>query len=232
MPLKKWIKSANNAINGIIEAARTERHLRYHFYSAILVFICSLILDINRYDFLAISIIIIIVLLAEMINTSIEYVVDLITEEYNVKAKAAKDVAAGAVLVTAAGAVVIGYLILFPYLKDFVRRGIRIAHHGSENIAMVAIVITIIIVIITKAYFKSGQPLRGGMPSGHAAVAFSIWMTVTLVSKTFLSSLLVFILAVVIAYSRVSHGIHRPIEVVVGALLGTSITYLLFLLFT
>jgi diacylglycerol kinase (ATP) len=175
---------------------------------------------------------VIIVLLAEMMNTAVESVVDMITEEYNQYAKAAKDIAAGAVLITAVGAIVIGYIILFPYLKNAFTYGISAPHHAPENVAMIALVITIFVVIITKAYFGKGEPLQGGMPSGHAAVSFSIWTTVTLQSRVFLISLFVFGLAFAISYSRISRGVHRTSEVVVGAMLGFCITYLLFMAFT
>jgi diacylglycerol kinase (ATP) len=70
------------------------------------------------------------------------------------------------------------------------------------------------------------------MPSGHSAVSFSIWVAVTLLTESFISSLLVLIMAILIAQSRVSTGIHRPREVVLGALLGITITFLLFQVFS
>jgi diacylglycerol kinase (ATP) len=69
------------------------------------------------------------------------------------------------------------------------------------------------------------------MPSGHAAVAFSVWVAVTYLSEAFLPSLLIFFLAILIAQSRVSVGAHRPWEVILGALLGSISTFLLFRLF-
>ena len=70
------------------------------------------------------------------------------------------------------------------------------------------------------------------MPSGHAAVAFSAWIAVTLITESFMPSILVLIMAIVIAQSRVYVGVHKPIEVVVGALLGISVTFLLFKIFS
>ena len=73
--------------------------------------------------------------------------------------------------------------------------------------------------------------LRGGIPSGHAAIAFSIWVAVTFLSEAFLPSFLVLILAVLVAQSRVSIGVHKPWEVILGALLGSVVTFFLFKLF-
>ncbi len=70
------------------------------------------------------------------------------------------------------------------------------------------------------------------MPSGHSAVGFSIWVAVTLLTESFIASMLVLILAVFIAQSRVDVGIHKPREVVFGALLGSIVTFLLFKMFS
>jgi len=231
MPLKKWIEGANYAIEGILYAAKTQKHLRYHFYAAVLILLLSFILGISRLEFIVIAIVVILVLLAEMLNTAIEATVDLVSREYNPKAKIAKDIAAGAVLVTASGAVVIGFIILLPPLKNAFYDGIKIAKHTGENIAIIALVVVIISVIITKAYFGKGLPLSGGLPSGHTAIAFSVWVTVTFLSESFLLSLLVFILVVWIAQSRVTVGAHRPWEVILGAMLGIVVTFLLFKMF-
>ena len=70
------------------------------------------------------------------------------------------------------------------------------------------------------------------MPSGHAAIAFSIWTSVTLISENFVTSFLVLVLAITIAQSRVYVGVHRPIEVILGAMIGIAVTFLLFKLFS
>jgi len=232
MPLNKWIESANNAIEGIIYAAKTQRHLRYHFYSAIIVLILSYELGISRIDFLFISIAVIIVLLAEMLNTAIEFVVDIVSPEKSEKARIVKDVAAGSVLITAFGAAVLGYLILSPYVIKAFEKGIRIARHSKNEIALISIIIVLISVVVLKAYFGKGHPLRGGMPSGHSAVAFSMWIAITFITENSIVSIIAFLMALLIARSRVSIGAHTWIEVIVGALLGASISFLLFLSFS
>ncbi len=231
MPLRKWVESANYAIEGILHAAKTERHLRYHFYAAVLILLLSLILGIPRSEFIAIAIVAIIVLSVEMLNTAIEATVDIIFKEYDNRAKIIKDIAAGAVLTASIGAAVVGYIIFLPYLKNIFENGLKIAKHSGEDIAIISFVVLLILVIITKTFFGKGSPLRGGIPSGHAAIAFSIWAAVTFLSEAFLPSFLVLILAVLVAQSRVSIGVHKPWEVILGALLGSVITFFLFKLF-
>lgn len=232
MPFRQWVKSVNFAIEGILHAARTQRHVRYHFYSAAAVLLLSYILGVSRTEFLIISLSVIVVLLAEMFNTAIETVVDILSPEHSDKARVIKDIAAGAVLITAFGVAVIGFIILFPYLRDSFKNGLYIAKHSKEEIAVISFIIIIILVVITKAYFGKGLPLRGGMPSGHAAFAFSVWVAITYITENFVVSLGCFILALIVAQSRVVTKAHSPWEVVLGSLMGTSVTFLLFRVFS
>lgn len=231
MPLKRWIQSANNAIEGILHAARTERHFQYHLVTAIAILLMSYTLGITRDDFLVIAVIVILVMLAEMLNTAIEHIVNLISPEYHEQARIAKDIAAGAVLVTAFGAAVLGYIILYPYLAEAFRTGVRVAKHTHAEIALLSVVTIVILVIILKAWTGKGHPLRGGMPSGHAALSFSLWVAMTLMTEMFSISLAAFILAFLVARSRVLAGVHTSPEVAAGALLGAGVTYALFQLF-
>jgi diacylglycerol kinase (ATP) len=232
MPLRKWIQSTNHAIDGIIHAAKTQRHMRYHLYAAIVVLIASFVLGLGWHEFVVLVLLSIVVLSVEMINTAIESITDTIFKEYDETAKQIKDIAAGAVLIIALGAAIIGYIILYEPVKRFFYSGLDIAKHTESDIAIVALVVILILVVITKAFFGRGEPLRGGMPSGHSAVAFSIWIAVTFLTESFMPSLLVFIMATFIAQSRVNVGIHKPLEVILGGLLGITVTFLLFKIFS
>ena len=165
MPLRKWIKSANFAIEGILHAAKTQRHLRYHFYSAAVVLLASYILGVSRTEFLIISLSVIAVLLAEMLNTAIEAIVDIISTEHNEKARIVKDIAAGAVFVTAFGVAVVGYIILFPYIRDVFNKGLYITKHSKEEIAIMSFILVLILVVITKATTGKGTRCAGACPA-------------------------------------------------------------------
>ncbi len=232
MPLRKWIQSANHAIEGILHVAKTQRHMRYHLCVAIFILILGFVLGVRGIEFVILITLATIVLSIEMINTAIETITDILFKEYDPRAKVIKDIAAGAVLVTAVGAVIIGYVILFGPVKDFFYRGLHIAKRAEADIAVVALIVVLILVVISKAFFGKGEPLRGGMPSGHAAVAFSIWVAVVFLSESFMPSLLVLIMAIIIAQSRVYVGIHKPLEVILGAMLGITVSFLLFKVFS
>lgn len=232
MFFERWWRSANCAIEGILHAAKTQRHLRYHYFSAVMVLLLSYMLGVSRIEFLFIALSVIAVLLAEMFNTAIETLVDMVSPELSEKARVAKDIAAGAVLVTVFGVAIIGYIILFPYLREVFYSGISVTKHTDEEIALIAFVLVLILVIISKSYFGKGLPLRGGMPSGHAALAFSSWVAVTYITENFIASLISFAVAVVIAQSRVGTKAHTVWEVVLGSLMGASVTFLLFRIFS
>ncbi len=232
MPLRKWLKSANDAIEGILTAAKNERHLRYHLYAAAIVLLFSYSAGVTKTEFLIISTLSLFVIMAELINTAIEATVDLLSPKRREEARIAKDVAAGAVMCTATGAAIIGYIILFPYLKSYFENGLYIAKHAENEVAVFALIFVFILVILTKAFTGKGHPLRGGMPSGHSAVSFSFWVSITVMTENALASLLSLTAAVMIAQSRVTIHIHSVWEVILGALMGSTVTYVLFKIFT
>jgi diacylglycerol kinase (ATP) len=231
MPIKKWLGSANHAIEGILHAAKTQRHLRYHFYAAAFVLTLSYALGLTRNEFLLIALAVIAVLMAEMMNSAIEAMVDLLEPEHHERARIAKDIAAGGVFITAFGALVIGYIVLFSHIQRVFHKGLEIAKHAPWEISVIAVILVLISVILLKAYFGKGHPLSGGLPSGHAALAFSVCVSVIYITHDFMASILSFMLALMIAVSRVTSGIHRWIEVVLGAAIGAGITFVLFKVF-
>lgn len=117
MKPKNWIQRANVAIEGVIYAVKTQRHMRYHLFAALAALILGLALNISRTDFILLCMAIVLVLITEMLNTAIETMVDMISEEYHPKAKNAKDIAAGVVLIASIGSLMLAYLILYPRSK-------------------------------------------------------------------------------------------------------------------
>ena len=232
MPLKQWIKSAGFAIEGVLHSARHQRHVRYHFYAAFIVLLLAFIIGVTRTEFLLIAAAVIMVLLAELLNTAIEATVDLLSPERSEKARIAKDAAAGAVLVTSLGAATIGAIIIYPYLGRVFEKGFRIAKQAKPDIAIVALIFVLITVVLLKARLGRGHPLSGGMPSGHSALAFSAWVSITYMSGNFFVCILAAALATAVAISRIVGKVHKPFEVIAGGLLGTSVTFLLFKIFS
>lgn len=230
--MRRWIESANNAIEGILHAAQTQRHLRYHFYASGTVLTGSYILGVTRNEFILIALAVIAVLVAEMLNTAVEATVDLLSPEHHERARAAKDIAAGAVLITAFGSAVIGYIILFPHLINLFAEGFAIAPRPNAEVTVLSFIMVLITVILVKAYRGAGHPLRGGMPSGHAALSYSLWASVSFSFQSPAISAVIFIVAAIVSYSRIVMGIHHPKEVLAGGVIGALETTLLFMVFT
>lgn len=228
----RWLDKANVAIEGIIYSVKTQRHMRYHLVAALGVLLLSLVVNITRTEFILLTLAIILVLVTEMLNTAIEVAVDMISEEYHPKAKIAKDIAAGVVLVASIGALILAYLILYPAIRESIATGFwGIRKVPYDVIAFVSFAVVVIVVVIVKAVLGKGEPLRGGMPSGHAAVSFSLWVATIYLSGSLPLIAVVFVLAAAVSWSRWSSGVHKPGEVFAGAFLGAGLTLILFLLF-
>jgi diacylglycerol kinase (ATP) len=223
--------SVNYAFEGIIHVLRTQRNMRIHFVVAIAVIVLALTVAVSRIDLIALLISITFVLIAEMINSAIEGAIDVATTSFDPLAKLAKDVAAGAVLIASLNAVAVGYLVFSAKVADRSARLLDRLRDAPAELTIFALVVTIAGVIGTKAVSGRGTPLRGGLPSGHAAIAFAAWIAATYVAGTqhrFLISSIVLLLALLVAQTRVESGVHSMFEVLLGGMLGALTTLALF----
>ncbi|MDX6548730.1 MAG: diacylglycerol kinase, partial [Gaiellales bacterium] len=148
----------------------------------------------------------------------------------------AKDVSAGAVLVAAVNATFVGYLVFAERLRDPSHRAIDSVRDSPLHLTVIALALVIMLVIGLKAFTNRGSPLRGGLPSGHAAVAFGGWVAATFAVADYrhavLISTLVFVMALLVAQTRVESGVHSSFEVLLGGLLGASVTAVVFQIFS
>lgn len=230
MKMKKILDSFNNAINGVIETVRTERNMKIHIAAAIAVLIACFFFNVSKTEFLILTITIAMVFAAEIINTAIEAIIDMTTNYYHPLAKTAKNAAAGAVLVIAINAVIVGYVIFWDKLADFSYRAVRCIKTAQPYTIFLILSIVCLATIIVKAIFGEGTPLKGGMPSGHSALSFSIATAISLITEEPICIMLSVILALITAQSRVDSEVHTVLEVVVGAIFGTILTIFLFTL--
>ena len=224
--------SFNYAIEGIIHALRTQRNMRIHFGVAVGVLVAALVLNVSRLELIALLLSIAFVLIAEMFNTAIEAAVDVASTSFDPMAKLAKDIGAGAVLIAALNAIAVGYLVFSGQVADESSRLLDKLSDAPAELTLIALVLTIALVIALKAFSGRGSPLRGGWPSGHAAVAFAGWMAITLVlgdtEHRFLVSSLTLIMALLVAQTRIEAGVHSTVEVASGSLLGALVTLVIF----
>jgi diacylglycerol kinase (ATP) len=231
MKIKKTLESFNNAISGIIDTARTERNMKIHLIIALGILFASFFFDISKYEFLTLAVTITMVIAAELVNTAIEATIDMTTNYYHPLAKIAKNAAAGAVLITAINALLVGYIIFWNKLADFSFDFIRKVKNSQPYTILIVLVIVSIVTIIAKAIFGEGTPLKGGMPSGHSALGFAIATAISLITEQPICIILSFLLAFITAQSRVDSEVHSILEVAVGAIFGILLTVLIFTLF-
>jgi len=225
------IESFNFAIEGVIHVLRTQRNMRLHFAAAVAVIVVAVAVGVSKIELSVLLISIAFVLVAEMINTAVEGTIDAATTSFDPMAKLAKDIAAGAVLIASVNAVAVGYLVFAGKAADKTADVLDRVRTAPAQITLVALVLTVITVIATKAWTGRGTPLRGGLPSGHAAVAFAGWMAATYIvndSHRFVVSALTFIMALLVAQTRVESGVHSALEVAYGGGLGALVTLAVF----
>jgi diacylglycerol kinase (ATP) len=226
------IQSFNYAFEGVIWVLKRERNMRLHVAAAVIVMVLAVVLDASKLELIALLLAIALVLIAEMFNTAIEAATDIATSSFHPLAKIAKDVSAGAVLIASANAVAVGAIVFTGHAGGPTDRALRNLHHAPALPTAIGLLVVLLLVIAVKAATGSGTPLRGGLPSGHAALAFAGWTAITFVTEGFshrvLVSALAFALAFLVAHTRVESGIHTGLEVALGALLGSGVTLLLF----
>ena len=114
--LKKRLKSFKYAFNGIFLLIRYEHNAWIHTFAAICVIIAGCYFNLSQTEWIAIAFAIGMVLAGEAVNSSIEALCDLVSPEYNAAIKKSKDMAAGAVLLLAIAAAVVGLIIFLPKL--------------------------------------------------------------------------------------------------------------------
>ena len=113
-PNSAFVQSFRYAFAGLAHCFRTQRNFRIHIAAAVLAALLALFLGLTFVEWAVLTLLVVMVMAAEMVNTMVEALVDLVTAEYHPLAKVAKDVAAGIVLLTAIGAVAVGLLVFGP----------------------------------------------------------------------------------------------------------------------
>ena len=221
-------RSFDHAYRGLIYAVRTQRNMRAHVVIAALVLVGSLLVGVSKLELAGLVLVILLVFITELFNTALEFAVDLVTKEYHPLAKLAKDISAGAVLVSSVGAVLIGYLILADNLGPLSLETLDTIRRKPAHLTLVALGVVVLLVLLGKALTHSPRSFAGGMPSGHAAVAFAGWVAVSFVVAggryAGLVSIIALLMALLVCQSRVESGTHNLYQVAMGATIGSLVT--------
>lgn len=228
MQIHKLTNSFNNAIEGLIHAFRTQRNMKIHFAIAFLVMLASLFTDVSSRELILLFFAISFVIAMELINTSIEIVIDLVSQEYRLQARIAKNIAAAAVLMASINAIVLGYFIFLDEIRSLGLNIIYNIRQDPSHVIFINLGLLVIIIITIKAKQGKGTPLQGGMPSGHSAISFAITTIIMFLSMDILITVLVLLMALIVVQSRLESETHNLLEVFTGALIGILLTVILF----
>lgn len=230
-----FFEAWGNATNGIIYSATTQRNIRIQLVLAVIVMVLSLFYGLNTVEFLCLLFAVFMVIFAELINTAIETVVDLFVDVYHPKAKISKDVAAGAVVLAACNALVVGYFIFFKEenLKAISDSIFNNMVKSPMHLAFVAIMLVVIAVISMKAgcskKTERGELVKEGfVPSGQSAIAFAVLTAIWLNSKDIVTFTLALILSILVVENRVGSNARTKAEIVFGACMGVLIVLLIY----
>ena len=225
---KDFIQACNNAMNGIVYCATTQTNIRKELIIGTSVMILSLFYDFTTAEFLCLIFAVFFVIFAEFVNTAIETMVDLYVDVYHPKAKIAKDVGAGAVVLSAVNAVIVAYFLFFKE-TDISKISNSLFSQmvaSPTHLAFVAIILTIIAIIVAKAFAESKR-LDGGVkdpfiPSGQSAISFALLTAIGLNSKNAIIVCMSLILALLVVGNRMNDK-RTLAEVIFGAFMGVLI---------
>ena len=193
--------------------------------------VISLFFQLSKAEFLIFMFTIVLIIFAEMVNTAIETVVDLYTDLYHPKAKIAKDVAAGGVVITTINAIIVAYFLFFDKVSNIGLQFLTNIVNSPIHLAFAAIIITIIgilslIAMATTDKYKMVN--KNFIPSGHAALAFAANTIIWLVTNNIVILTLSLVMAILVAESRIESRAHKTSEVIFSSCVGMIIVLIIY----
>ena len=156
MSIKKLLKSFKYAFSGIVTAIKNEQNMRIHFVVGNLIIPFAYFFGISKAEWATLTLSIGFVIFAELVNTAVENLADAVTKENNEYIKCAKDVAAGAVVITAITAICVG-IALFGDVKRIADTLTYIFTHSESIIIFLCLFIIDIILLFWKGKSYDGQ---------------------------------------------------------------------------
>lgn len=225
-----FLDACQNALDGIIYAITTQSNIKKQLVIAVIVMLISLFFDLNKAEFLCLMFTVVLIIVAEMINTAIETVVDLYTDLYHPKAKIAKDVGAGAVVITAINAIIVAYFLFFEKISTIGLKMVDEIVNSPVHLAFVSILLTVIVIVTLKAAATKKHKFikENFMPSGQTAVAFAGLTIIWLTTRNVVIFTISLVLALIVAINRYENSKRSKLEIVAGALVGVMVVVLIY----
>ena len=226
---KNFFSSAKHAVDGIICAFKTERNLRIDYVMGLFVLLFSLFFDFTKTEFACLCLTIGFVIFSEMVNSTVEYVVDLVTDKYDERAKAAKDIAAGGVFISAVVAVVVAYFLFADKIYNATNNILTTVLDSKLYLFFTIVFAVVILAIILKGFFsKEDEKYNKNFPSVRVTLAFAITTYAFIVTKSILVCITSFILSLIISQMRVENEKIRVPYIIFSALLGVLMVLIVY----
>lgn len=231
-PNKSTVQSLSYAWEGVVHAFAAHKHTRMQAVTVFLVVLAAVGLNVPPLPFLSLLGAMMLVVVAQLLNTALEYVAELTGGQDKPVAQAARNIADGAVLVAGVFAFVTG-IIVFVHFSDLpsvfaeaqLPRELRI---GVLQLTALGLFIVALIVGTVKRVSKRGTLTLGGPVSGHAAIGFLLATAIIFVTGNLSAAILAVALAMLIVQSRFQTGVHSLTELLLGSALGVLVGIVLF----
>jgi diacylglycerol kinase (ATP) len=225
---KTFFTSMGHAVDGVIRAFKSERNLRIDYIIGSFVLISSLFFDFTQTEFACLCLTIGFVIFAEMINSTVEYIVDLITDKYDDRAKAAKDIAAGGVFIASMVAVIVAYFLFVDKIGDATTVVLNSILSSKLHILFTIIFGVVLLAVILKGMFGKGERFSQSYPSARVALAFSLTTYVYIITRSVFVVGVAFFLSVMIAQIRIENTKIKPIYMIISAILGILVVLIVY----
>lgn len=224
-----FFDACKNAVNGIIYGTTTQSNVKKQLVIIAFLILISLFFNLTKVEFLCLIISVVLIIFAEMVNTAVETVVDLCTEVYHPKAKIAKDVAAGGVVITALNAVVVSYFLFFDKIGEMGNNIYKTIINSPTYLAFVVVALIIIVAVALKAAkIKDKKNNKQLIISCQSMLASAAVVATWIVTENIIALSFAVILAVMICMNRVESKERTVTEVILGVMIGLLITILMY----
>lgn len=226
---RNFFDACKNAVNGIIYGTTTQSNVKKQLVIIAFVMLISLFFNLSKVEFICLIFACVLIIFAEMINTAVETLVDLYVDVYHPKAKIAKDVAAGAVVITALNAVIIAYFLFFDKIGDMGNSIYQTVINSPTYLAFVVVILIIIVAVALKAAKIRGKRSNKELiVSCQSMLASAAVVATWIVTENLVALSFAVILAIMICMNRVESKERTVLEVVLGVILGILITILMY----
>lgn len=225
---KTLFTAMGHAVDGVIKAFKTERNLRIDYIIGLLVLISSLFFDFTKTEFACLCLTIGFVIFAEMINSTVEYIVDLVTDKYDERAKAAKDIAAGGVLIASAVAIIVAYFLFADKLYNATTHILNSIVSSKLHILFTIVFAVIMLVVILKGIFGKKDKYASSVPSARVALAFALTTYVYFITKSIFVGAIALILSLIIAQFKVQNTKANTMYIIMSAALGILVVLIVY----